>query len=167
MRRHARQWASILCWLVLVASAGEPVSAQVEVPRPPTRTVVFVCEHGAARSVLAAAYFNRLAAERHLDVRAIARGVAPQPELSAATVVGLKKDGVPFPDEAPRRLTEQDLRRAIRVIAFCPLPGSVANKARVGTFDVPAPGDGYDAARDAILVHVKRILDELAGGGRK
>ena len=37
----------------------------------PAATVVFVCEHGAAKSVVAAAHFNRMARERGLAVRAI------------------------------------------------------------------------------------------------
>ena len=40
-------------------------------------TVLFVCEHGAAKSVIAAAYFNQLASEKNLDVRAIERGTNP------------------------------------------------------------------------------------------
>src|SRR5215472_1637766 len=59
-------------------------------------TVVFVCEHGAARSVIAAAYFNRIAAERHLPYQAIARGTSAQEDLSVATVKGLESDGIPF-----------------------------------------------------------------------
>jgi hypothetical protein len=36
--------------------------------------VVFVCEHGAALSVVSAAYFNKIAKEEHLNFHAIARG---------------------------------------------------------------------------------------------
>ena len=53
------------------------------------QTVVFVCEHGAAKSVLAAAYFNRFAAQMGLDMQAVARGTKPDQELSPQTVKGL------------------------------------------------------------------------------
>src|SRR5258705_12607867 len=56
--------------------------------------VVFVCEHGAAKSVIATAYFNKLAAERGLPFRATFRGTAPQEELSVRAVEGLKADGL-------------------------------------------------------------------------
>ena len=56
--------------------------------------VVFVCEHGAAKSLIATAYFNKLAAERGLAARATFRGVAPQDELSVRAVAGLKADGM-------------------------------------------------------------------------
>ena len=52
-------------------------------PPPPTpATVVFVCEHGAAKSLIATLYFNKLAAERGLAARAAFRGVDPQDALS-------------------------------------------------------------------------------------
>ena len=43
--------------------------------------IVFVCEHGAAKSVIAVAYFNKLASEAKLEFHAIARGTNPDPEL--------------------------------------------------------------------------------------
>src|SRR5215813_9354941 len=43
-------------------------------PSSGDRAVVFVCEHGAAKSVIATAYFNKLAAERGLAYRATFRG---------------------------------------------------------------------------------------------
>jgi protein-tyrosine-phosphatase len=36
-------------------------------------TVVFVCEHGAAKSVIATTYFNKIAAERGLRAHASVR----------------------------------------------------------------------------------------------
>ncbi len=156
MSRHGRSGAG---WTgILVVAACLAVSAQSRAPR----TVVFVCEHGAARSVIAAAYFNKLAAERHLDFHAVARGATPQPDLSVATVEGLDKDGIAFPADKPRALIEADVRGAVRIVAFCPLP-PLAKQARVDAHEVPAPSDGYDASRDAILVHVKALIDELAG----
>ena len=44
-------------------------------------TVVFVCEHGTVKSVIALAHFQRLARERGLPLRAISRGTAPDARL--------------------------------------------------------------------------------------
>jgi len=41
-------------------------------------TVVFVCEHGAAKSVIATTDFNKIAAERGLHARAVYRRINPQ-----------------------------------------------------------------------------------------
>src|SRR5215831_13338321 len=93
-------FAFVVCWSISVS-----IHAQSS---EPSNTVVFVCEHGAAKSVLAAAYFNKLAVERHLDVRAVPRGVTPQEDLSASTMRGLKKDGVEIGVSKPQALTNYD-----------------------------------------------------------
>lgn len=139
------------------------VWSQRKVSSAPSPTVVFICEHGAARSVIAAAYFNKLASERHLNFHAIARGIAAQPDLSASAVTGLQRDNVPFPREKPRNATRQEVQHAVRVVAFCRVPDSVSGRKRLETFDVPGPNDaGYEASRDAITSHVKALIDELA-----
>jgi protein-tyrosine-phosphatase len=145
--------------LILVAAVALAQGA----PKPvPPKTVVFLCEHGAAKSVIAAAYFNQLAAERHLPFHAIARGTTPQEELSQSAVAGLKKDHVAFPNDKPKLLSQPDARKAVRVVAFCPVPDSLAKSKRVERFDVPAPADGYDKSRDEILKHVRELIDQLA-----
>src|SRR5262245_20474816 len=59
-----------------------------------TPTILFVCEHGAAKSVIAAAYFDKLAKERGLNYRAVFRGTNPDLTLAAAAENGLKEDGI-------------------------------------------------------------------------
>jgi len=49
-------------------------------------------QNGGAKSVIATAYFNKLAAERRLPYRATFRGTSPQDELSVRVVAGLKED---------------------------------------------------------------------------
>src|SRR5262250_858896 len=49
-----------------------------------TPRVLFVCLHGAAKSVVAAAHFRRLAAARGLSMDAVAAGTEPDPELAGA-----------------------------------------------------------------------------------
>jgi arsenate reductase len=130
-------------------------------PAPPP-IVVFICEHGAAKSVIAAAYFNRLAAERHLNFHALARGTTAQPDLSVSAVTGLQRGNVSFPREKPPNATRQEVQRAVRVVAFCRVPDSLSGAKRLDTFDVPAPDEGYEASRDAIISRVKALIEELA-----
>ena len=148
------------CLALFLAASLAAVAQTPSKPAPP-KTVVFLCEHGAAKSVIAAAYFNKLAAERHLPFHAIARGTTPQEDLSKSAVEGLKKDGISFPDEKPKVLSPEDAKKAVRVMSFCPVPDSLANKP-VQKFDVPAPSEGYDKARDEILKHVRALIDQLA-----
>lgn len=89
---------------------------------PDKRIVVFVCEHGAAKSVLAATYFDRLAGEMGLTLRAVARGTHPDPQLSPQVVQGLLKDGLVPKESFPQELSEHDVKTAFRIITFCELP---------------------------------------------
>jgi hypothetical protein len=56
------------------------------------KRVVFVCEHGAAKSVIAAAYFNKMAKERNLKYEAICRGNFPDSAVSQSAKQGLIQD---------------------------------------------------------------------------
>jgi arsenate reductase (thioredoxin) len=152
-------WVFASIWILMTAmpSMGSEQKKEKTFPQP---TVIFVCEHGAAKSVIGAAWFNKLAAERHLPFHAIARGITPQHDLSASAVAGLRRDAVAFPSSKPRALTQREASEAFRIVAFCPLPTSL-KASRVDTFDVPAPKDGYDQSRDAILAHLKALLAEL------
>jgi protein-tyrosine-phosphatase len=122
--------------------------------------ILFVCEHGAAKSILAAAYFNRLASERGLSLRAEARGTNPDPELSPQTVGGLSKDGLMPTESAPQKLTAADLQSAQRVITFCELPVEPGGSVRLEYWnDVPPVSESYEKARDAILERIQIMLD--------
>jgi protein-tyrosine-phosphatase len=130
---------------------------------PPPAAVVFVCEHGAAKSVVASQYFNKLATERGLAARAIARGADPQAELSVSAVKGLTEDGLPPDPGAPRPLTASDVRSSARVVAFdCEQPGMKALRSMdVCWDDVPATGDEYARTRDRIRAHVEAMVEQM------
>src|SRR5687767_1080711 len=85
---------------------------------PRSLQVVFVCEHGAAKSLIATAYFNKLAAERGLTARATFRGVDPQDALSVRAVAGLKEDGLLIPDARPTAINAADVTAATHIFAI-------------------------------------------------
>ena len=131
-------------------------------PRP---RVLFVCLHGAAKSVVAAAHFRRLAERRGLAIDATAAGTEPDPELGGGAVKGLAGEGLTATPRRPRPVTVHDLETAARVVSFgCDVVP--AKGQRVDQWDVPAVGDGYAAARDRIVAHVERLVAELAAGGQ-
>lgn len=103
IKTRATLAAAITLSLALVVGCSTTASQSARLTS--TRPVVFVCEHGAARSVIAAAWFNKLAAEQHVAFRAVARGVTPQEDLSVSTVAGLKRDGIEFSSEKPSILS--------------------------------------------------------------
>jgi len=123
--------------------------------------IVFVCEHGAAKSIIAAAYFNKLAQEKNLEVRAIARGTHPDLELSPKAIAGLKDDGLSPTELVPQQLSLADIQSAQRIITFCELPAEYQTKASVDLWDgVPPVSENYEKARDAILEHINQLLKQ-------
>ncbi len=124
--------------------------------------VVFVCEDGTAESFIAAAYFNKLAAERGLAALATFRGVNPANDLSMRAVDGLKEDGVPIPLRLPTAVTAADVADATHIVAIgVTLPAIAAGSGKATTWD-DVPGDrGYRPMRDAIVRHVLALLGPL------
>lgn len=123
-------------------------------------TVVFVCEHGAAKSILAAAYFNRLANDMGLNLHAMARGTNPDHEISPQTVTGLSEDGLAPTELAPQKLTVADIQNAQRVITFCELPTEYQHQVIVERWDdIPPVSENYEKARDAIIKRIRQMLD--------
>jgi arsenate reductase len=145
--------------LVLVACALLAGQAQ-----PAQKTVVFVCEHGAARSVVAAAHFNRLAQERGLKVRAISRGTVPDPSVPDFIRNGLKADGASVAASfVPTRITPNDAAAAVRVVTFdVTLPEDVKPAHEVTNWTgVPSFSNGYGPARSDIRTRVDALLRQL------
>ena len=124
--------------------------------------VLFVCEHGSAKSVIAAAHFNNLARERNLKLRAISRGTNPDKEIAAKAVKGIRADGLAVGSAKPKRLSRADVSRSIRVVAFCELPDAYSKGVRVEQWnEMPAVSEDYKKAREAIVARVRHLLDEL------
>ncbi len=124
--------------------------------------ILFVCEHGAAKSIVAAAHFNKIARQTGLGARAIARGTHPQPALSESAVNGLLADGLRPTESGPRRLEAADIADARKVISFCVLPPELEREKRIEHWDdVPPVSEDYQGARDAILVHIKQLVKSL------
>jgi arsenate reductase (thioredoxin) len=124
--------------------------------------VVFVCEHGAAKSLIATVYFNTLAAERGLTARAAFRAVDPQDALSVRAVAGLKDDGLAIPAERPAAIAAADVAAATHIFAIgCTLPATATASGKASSWDDVPDDQGYGPMRDAIVRHVRVLLDTL------
>jgi arsenate reductase (thioredoxin) len=148
---------TVLMTLWLLAS----MSVQTAASKP---MVIFVCEQGAAKSVIATAYLNKLASERGLGYRASFRGTAPQEALSERTLEGLRGDGIPIPAGTPAALDAAAVATSTHIFAIgCVLPAAaVASGKSADWSDVP-DNQGYGPMRDAIVRHVGALVDQLAG----
>lgn len=129
-------------------------------------TVVFVCEHGSVKSLIAQEWFNRLARERGLAVRAVSRGLTPDASVPAAIKDALRGDGFDVAGFQPRALLAADAAGAARVIAIGVDLGATpaAAGAPVEKWDgIPPATQDYAAARDAIKARIEALMERLFG----
>ena len=131
---------------------------------PSRPRVLFVCLHGAAKSVVAAAHFRALARPRRVSpLAAVAAGTEPDPALTPAAVKGLAGDGLIPAPARPRPVTLHDLRTATRIVSFGCDVTSPGGQPVERWDDVPAVSDGYDVARTKIVERVQRLVGDLSG----
>src|SRR5882757_9030738 len=83
-------------------------------------TVVFVCEHGSAKSIIAASEFERMAKEKGLDLNILARGTNPDAEIPKLVRDGLKADGYEVGTLKPLKVSDADLKGATKIVSFGP-----------------------------------------------
>jgi arsenate reductase len=131
---------------------------------PEHSLVLFVCLHASAKSLIAAEYFNKLAAERRLPLRAISAGTEPDGAVPPHVVAGMRGDGYDVSRRIPLTLTRELAEPARVAITFEPdLEPYVGSACRVERWEVPAVSDDYAVARDAIRARVDRLIAGLAG----
>jgi arsenate reductase (thioredoxin) len=126
-------------------------------------TVLFVCLHGSAKSLIAAEHLARLARSRGVPVRAESVGIEPDPDVPPHVVAGLAGDGIDVRGYTPRAATADRLAEASHIISFgCDVGTMLPASVFAERWDeVPLVSEGYDAARDVIVQRVKRLLEAL------
>lgn len=125
--------------------------------------VVFVCEHGAAKSIIAATEFKRMAAAKGHEFVVVSRGTNPDAEVAAGVRQGLKEDGMDVGSTKPAMVSAKDLEGATRVITFGPdLSGLLPKNVKVLDWSAtPAPSKDYKAARDYVRGQLEILLTDL------
>jgi arsenate reductase len=122
-------------------------------------SVMFVCVHNAGRSQMAAAYLSNLAGDR-IEVRS--SGTAPADSVNIAVVEAMAEEGIDISKNAPKVLTDQDVKDSDYVITMgcgdaCPFyPGKVYLDWQL---EDPA-GQGVDFVRP-IRNEIKGLVEAL------
>jgi hypothetical protein len=150
---------------LLPAAAGLGQSATPPNKNPTPAPIVFVCEHGNVKSLIAASLFNKAATERGSPLRAISRGVNPEPGVPDKIAAALRADGVDVSGFEPRALTKADIAGASRVVAIGVDPTVL--HLPVGTpvqrwDDVPPASVDYAGARAVLQRHIDALLDDAS-----
>jgi chromate transporter len=147
---------------LLIAGAGLLGVLLAGKAPPAPRTVVFVCEHGSAKSLVAASFFDRMARERGLAVRAVSRGTVPDASVPPVVVRSLRADGFEVASYRPRKLAVSDLASAARVVAIGVDLGEMGAGRRVERWDdIPPVSTSYQEARAAMLSRLDALLRGL------
>ena len=128
--------------------------------------VVFVCEHGSAKSLVAASLFNQMAQERGLAVRAIARAGSAQTadkSVPATIVRTMAQDGFQVASFKPEAIRSEEAAHARQVVVIAyEGPVDAASGAAVERWnDVAAVGAEYAKAKSALKSHIEQLFVKL------
>jgi len=146
--------------MFLFASSLSAQDSKTPATKP---TVVFVCEHGSAKSVIAAVEFESMAKEKGLDLIILARGTNPDAEIPKLIRDGLKADGYDAGTRKPTKVSEKDLRGAARIVSFGPdLKPWLADGTAVSDWSAtPSVSDDYQRARNYIRQQLEILLKDF------
>lgn len=131
------------------------------------KQVLFVCEHGSAKSVVAAAHFKALAEKENLELTIISRGINPDETVPQKINDFLKTDGLPQHTGTPQKVSSNDIASSNYIIAFNPIPGNLTRGKHIINWTVPAISDGYTASRDSIIVNLKDLILKIKSDNKK
>jgi protein-tyrosine-phosphatase len=128
-----------------------------------TKRVLFLCPHGAAKSVLAAVYCQQLAREKGLDLVVNFAGTEPDTAVAPAVVNLLQNEGFDVTHFVPHHVTPQEFTEADWVFSMgCELNELHEAREVIQWDDVPPPSQGLLVAREMILTHVKAFIDDIS-----
>jgi protein-tyrosine-phosphatase len=134
-----------------------------------SQNILFLCPHGVAKSVMAAAITQHLALEAGLELNISNAGTEPDEFIPAKVIDLLAKDGLNVSSWTPRLVTQNDLERADRVISLgCDLGAFDLPTSKLESWaDVPSPSENLEVCHDAIQARVKNLIAELQGSRLK
>jgi arsenate reductase len=128
-----------------------------------TQKVAFVCLHGSAKSLIAAEYFNRLAREKSLPLRATTAGPEPDAEVPANVVEGMKARGIDVHAYRPTLIAADQLTDADLIVSFaCDAGRRLApGKMEERWDDCPAVSEDFDVAWAFITKRVAALVERI------
>jgi arsenate reductase len=126
-------------------------------------TILFMCPHNAAKSVMAAAYCRQMTAEQQPGWRILTAGTEPDDEPAATVVALLRAEGLAVTAKKPHRVTEAEPAAADWIVSMgCDLTGLVPpGTAVVYWDDIPPTSQDLLGAKQAIINHLVAFMNRL------
>ena len=158
MRRVATAIYVAFVALACTRAAAEPPGS----PEQPPALVVFVCEHGNVKSLMAASYFNEFAKQRGLPFRGVSRGSAPDATpVPRAIADAMRAEGFDVSGFQPSAVSAAEMAASARVVTIgTALPSADTSKVEQWN-DVPPASTAYVASSAALKAHVEDLLERL------
>ena len=153
--------ATFLALLFLISDAKAQSRIQPGELDSAGADIVFICEHGAAKSVLASALFNRAAQQQKLPFRSVARGLRPDAQVPPKIVAALRADGFDLADFQPAPVDDAEIASASHVVAIGVESSIESRHPEIEMWnDIPSPAD-YAAARAALQRQIDALLEAM------
>lgn len=132
--------------------------------------ILFLCVHNAGRSQMAKAFFNNLAEESDMPLRAESAGTEPTERVHPVVARAMSEVGIDISGVEPRIMTNEDVERAQRIITMGCSVDSGACPALllrdVEDWGLPDPAGKslpeVRAIRDEVKLKVARLIENLA-----
>jgi protein-tyrosine-phosphatase len=130
-----------------------------------TERIVFICQHGAAKSIMAAAYCRALAEKHNLNIEILAAGADPDAQIFPEVIELLRAEKLALVEQHPRQATPADLANASQVISMgCDLKKispSTSSTNIEDWSDVPPPSKDLRLSFDRIRLRVQELIAHL------
>jgi protein-tyrosine-phosphatase len=125
-------------------------------------SVLFICEHGNAKSLVAALHCERLAASRGRAVHGLSRGVDPGAHVPPEIASGLAADGFDVSAFIPSRSTPAEISGAAHIVLIgVEVDVSAAPRPVTRWDDISALSENYEQARGEIVTRLNALLDTM------
>lgn len=125
----------------------------------PAPRILFVCQHGSVKSVVATELLRRLAGGQGRDIEVRSFGISPENHVTAALEAALREDNIALSRNPSPTLAQKDLDSADIVVVFDELPAALNSRTVIDWFDVPSMIENYAAARAVLVPRLQRLLD--------
>ena len=148
--------------LALTAAVAFEVGAQQR-DKGDKATVLFVCEHGTVKSLLAKTLFEQYAKEVGLQMNALSRGTRADSVVPPWMQRALAADHVSLGAWKPQSLGTSDVANAAYIVSFdVPQTLIAPSRAPRAQWDgLPSVSQDYAKGRDAIKARVHQLVDSL------
>jgi protein-tyrosine-phosphatase len=125
---------------------------------------IFMCPHGAAKSLLAMHYFKHLTKDSELNVSVSNAGTEPDPAPNPKVVEYLRALDIDVSGQEPTRFTTEELQSADRVLSIgCDLHELAKYTDKLESWDeVPMMSEDFDGAVEAIKARVEKLIEEIS-----